>query len=158
MLDSALAAFTDLSRGNMAAYAALTDKFNTAAALARVAETNQLANASMAQGAMGEIGAIERNRDTIDYNKWVANEELKAQRRRSRQQALQGLLGGGGFAGGRLGISPSRVGSVSAESMAQTLNSLLAQTGAFANTDASVARYIGPAAAYVPRPPQAGAS
>lgn len=147
--DAAVAAL--LSRNNVRDWAELNPS-QTGLLLQQVERDNQAANLALAQIGLQEMGATQRNKDTIDWNKWQYKENQKQQRREKASNLLGNLssLIGVGTAGRRLGVPPAQMGSVDPLALLQSVNAFAGGLTQIGSTSADYAPFLAQAAQYMP--------
>lgn len=147
--DAAVAAL--LSRNNVRDWADLNPS-QTGVLLQQVQRDNQAANLALAQTGLQEMGATQRNRDTIDWYKWQDEQSRKSRRREASINLIGSLgsLAGIGTAGRRLGVSPAQMTSVDPNALLQSINTFTGGLTQLGSTSADYAPFLASAAQYMP--------
>ena len=138
--DAAVAAL--LSRNNIRDWAELNPQ-QTGVLLQQTERDRQAANVALAGEALQQMGATDRVKREIDYNKWVA-QELQKTRRRDNAVALLGGLGT--TAGGRLGYTPRQMRTLGSGDLLASVNQGVAQAAMLGNPSQLYANFWAPIA------------
>lgn len=150
MFNSDAAVATLLSRNNARDWNELNQPL-TGALLQQNLRDNQAANLALAGSALEQAGALERNKQTIDWYKYQ-DQEARKSRRRETAAALIAELGatGGSTAGRRLGLQPSQLAYADPNTLLQGLNSFFGGLTQLGTTSADYAPNFTAAAQYMP--------
>lgn len=135
-----------LSKNNVRDWAELNQP-QTAAFLQQVQRDNQSASLALAQSGLSELGATARNQQTIDYQKWVNEQNRKY---RNRESALALVSGLGSTAGRRLGYGPSQLSNADPNAILQSLNGFFGGLDQVGDTANGYARSLAQIAQYMP--------
>ena len=143
MFDSSgVAAAALFGQDHVARWLALNER-DTARSLNQVEQGKQAANVALAGEALQQMGATDRVKREIDYNKWVA-QELQKTRRRDNAVALLGGLGT--TAGGRLGYTPRQMRTLGSGDLLASVNQAVAQAAMLGNPSQLYANFWAPIA------------